>query len=99
MGAAKQEAPIRRGRIGPPGPSGPNGAPEGLRGYRRALEGPYLSRVPIRHNRVICGDSSGPIVPNQDPDKTTSTPTSADMARWDLTNPDGCLDGPVWVND
>ena len=50
-----------------------------------ALGGLNLSRAPIRHSRVIPQALTRPVVPKRSPD---GIPTSADIARRDLTSLD-----------
>ena len=58
--------------------------------------GPYINRASIRDSRAIRRAPSGPVVPKQGSDGNPSEP---DMARQDLTSPDGSLDCPVSVYD
>ena len=50
-----------------------------------ALEGPYLSRAPIRDSRVNHGSLSGPVVPNRGSD---GNPTNPDISRFGPTGRD-----------
>ena len=43
----------------------PTGLPAARGAAVEALEGPYLSRAPIRDSRVTLGSLSGPVVPNR----------------------------------
>ena len=81
-------------------PPGPRRVPMGLPAARGAavgaLEGPYLSRTPIRDSRVIPQGLLGPVGPYRVP---TGFCRNLVLARRDPMGLDGSLDCPASVHD
>ena len=83
-------AAVRRGSVGSRQTPGAHGDAV------RSCMDPYVNREPIRESRAICRAPLGPVVPKQGSDGNLSEP---DLARRDLTSPDGLLDCTVSVYD